>query len=77
MISAASSGFVMSFEPSPLFTIFGIGQPMLKSIRAKAERSESASAASAQISGSEPKSCTASGLSPSQLFKSSSVALFL
>jgi len=77
MISAASGGLVMSFEPSPLFTIFGIGQPMLKSIRANSGRSESASAASAQISGSEPKSCTASGASASQLFKSSSVALFL
>ena len=50
----------MSAFPSPLRTIFGMGHPMLISIRSKGA-SASLSHAARMISGSFPKICAALG----------------
>src|SRR5207244_2911264 len=61
-ISRAASGSRMRAAPWPLATIFATGQPMLRSI-ASAPPASSRRAASARISGSEPRSCIAIGCS--------------
>ena len=72
MIRPARTGFFISAAPSPLLTIFGIGQPMLMSMAA-GERvqgvsgAESVFAAYAMTDGSEPKICTAQGISSSAM----------
>ena len=60
-ILPASSGVFIRAEPSPLFTIFGTGQPILTSMISKS--SAILSAMLAIITGSEPNSCTATGCS--------------
>ena len=56
-IRAARSGSRMRALPSPLFTIFGIGQPMLMSRKSAPDSSSAKAAASAITEGSFPKIC--------------------
>ena len=75
-ILPTSTGSFIRAEPSPLLTTFGTGHPILTSIISNS-LSESLFAISAMISGSEPKSCNASGLSSGTVFIRSSVFLLL
>ena len=59
----ASSGSFISAEPSPLFTIFGAGQPMLMSMISQPDFSSASFAPSAIVSGSCPKIWAAAGCS--------------
>ena len=61
---AAVSGWRIRAEPSPLLTIFPMGQPMLMSSTSAPVRSMAIWAASAMQTGSWPKICTAAGCSP-------------
>ena len=76
IISPASFGFFISAEPSPLFTIFGTGHPMLMSKMSNG-LSSIWWAILEIISGSQPKSCKDTGSSLSSIAISSSVFLFL
>ena len=72
----ASSGSRMRAEPSPFPKTFGTGQPMLKSMTSQGPSSRR-TAISPQISGSEPKSCTARGRSSGIVRSRSAVPRFL
>ena len=76
IIFPARSGFFIRAEPSPLFTTFGTGQPMLIS-KISNGRSSICFAISPIISGSDPKSCKETGVSRGSIVKSSCVFLFL
>ena len=71
----ALSGSFMSAEPSPLFTIFPMGQPMLMSMISAPVCSRAIWAASAMHAGSLPKICTAAGCSPGNWRRSEKVFL--
>ena len=69
-IRAAFSGSFISALPSPLFAIFGMGQPMLMSIKSAPDASSASAAPSAMTDGSLPKICapqTPSGVLCSRL----------
>ena len=53
----ASCGSFIRALPSPLLTIFGMGQPMLISKKSQPEWPRASLAACAMISGSLPKTC--------------------
>ena len=59
----ARSGLRIKAEPSPLFTIFPMGQPMFRSMTCAPVSSRAMAAASAMQAGSLPKICTAEGCS--------------
>ena len=54
---AAFSGSFIRALPSPLFTIFGMGQPVLISIKSAPDASSASAAPSAITEGSLPKIC--------------------
>ena len=56
-IRAARSGSFISALPSPLLTIFGIGQPILISMKSAPDSSSAIAAPSAITDGSLPKIC--------------------
>ena len=60
----AFSGSFIKAAPSPLFTIFPMGQPMLMSMMSVPAASRAIWAASAMQTGSLPKIWTAAGCSP-------------
>ena len=70
----ASSGVRIRPHPSPELAIFGMGQPMLMSMKSQPEISNASLAPSAMVSGSLPKICAPQML-PS--FFRRSLALFL
>ena len=63
-IRPARSGSFIRAEPSPLFTILPMGQPMFRSMIWAPVSSRAMAAASAMQTGSLPKICTAEGRSP-------------
>ncbi len=74
-IFPTSSGVFVSALPSPFFTIFGAGHPIFTSITSIGYPSIFRAIAP-RISGSEPKSCTAAGLSSAATRSNSVVFLF-
>ena len=73
IISAASCGFSISFEPLPFFVTLGIGQAILTSSAAKLFISSAISAPRAMSSAFAPKSWSTQGSSPSPPCRSSFV----
>ena len=70
--AAARSGVFISAEPAPVFTTFGTGHPMLRSIQSGSKRPSMATAR-AMNSGSLPKSWSPMGRSISVMRQSASV----
>ena len=75
MMRPAFSGSFINAAPSPLFTIFPIGQPMFRSTMSAPECSRAIWAASAMQTGSLPKICTAAGCSPGNICRRERVFL--
>ena len=75
MMRPAFSGSFIRAAPSPLPTIFPMGQPMFRSTMSAPECSRAIWAASAMQTGSLPKICTAAGCSPGNCCSRDSVFL--